>query len=152
MDSNWHVVNTYRFRKSTDPSTSQAYRFWSVVSYDKTHRVKATKDFEGLPPNNLILEFDYKLERIPVLYIDNEFKTTATGSSIVTPTQVSYVPTENVDTVSNTRIDSQATFQDPNAFQLNTMASRFGLPRALAKTILSMFALNCLPYPIFKLD
>ena len=53
-----------------------------------------------------------------MLYIDNEFKTTATGSSIVTPTQVSYVPTENVDTVSNTRIDSQATFPGSKRFSI----------------------------------
>lgn len=120
--TSWTVTGTAStptdFTSPTDPTTSQDYRFWTLVSYDKTHRVKATKDFRGLPPNNLILEFDYKLERVPVLYINNEFKTSATGSSIITPTQVNYVAPVNASTVSNTRVDSQATFPGSKRFSI----------------------------------
>lgn len=119
--TSWTVTGTgvvpTDFTRPTDPSTSLAYDSWAIVPYDASHRVKAVKTFEGFPPNNLILEFDYKLERVSTLYIDNAFQA-ATSSSIISPTAVTYVALSNIETTSNTRVDSPAAYPGSKRFSI----------------------------------
>ncbi|MDB9824228.1 alanine dehydrogenase [Flavobacteriaceae bacterium] len=47
------------------------YSNWAMISYAVEQKVEALKNFSDFPTNDLVLEFDYKLDRLPVLYIDN---------------------------------------------------------------------------------
>ncbi|MGB2086152.1 MAG: hypothetical protein ACPHUE_03455 [Flavobacteriaceae bacterium] len=96
-------------------TNAQSLNNWTIIPYHVTHQVEATKSFVDFPANNLILEFDYKLERVPVIYIENASIVSTSPSS---PTIVSYLDPEDTATTSNTRVDSPATYPGSKQFSI----------------------------------
>ena len=90
------------------------YNNWMIVPYSSSHKVEARKPFENFPRNNLILEFDYKLERQSVIYIDDA---SITGTSISSPTAVSYVAAADA-TADDLRIDSPIVYPGAKRFSI----------------------------------
>lgn len=119
--TSWTVTGTgatpLDFAAPTDASTSLPYSNWVIVPFDAVHKVKAVKTFEDFPGNNLILEFDYKLERVPTIYINDAYKA-STSSSIISPTAVTYVSHSAIGTTSNTRVDSPVTYSGTKRFSI----------------------------------
>ena len=90
------------------------YGNWVIVPFSSTHKVAARKSFEDFPRNNLVLEFDYKLERQPVIYID---AASITGTSLSSPTTVTYVSPQNA-TADDMRIDSPTIYPGAKRFSI----------------------------------
>lgn len=90
------------------------YGNWVIVPFSSTHKVAARKSFEDFPRNNLVLEFDYKLERQPVIYID---EASITGTSLSSPTTVTYVSPQNA-TADDMRIDSPTIYPGAKRFSI----------------------------------
>ena len=90
------------------------YRNWIIVPYASSHKVAARKAFEDFPRNNLVLEFDYKLERQSVIYIDDA---SITGTSLSSPTTVDYVSATDA-TSDDLRIDSPTVYPGAKRFSI----------------------------------
>ena len=90
------------------------YRNWIIVPYASSHKVAARKAFEDFPRNNLVLEFDYKLERQSVIYIDDA---SITGTSLSSPTTVGYVSATDA-TSDDLRIDSPTVYPGAKRFSI----------------------------------
>ena len=90
------------------------YGNWVIVPFSSTHKVAARKSFEDFPRNNLVLEFDYKLERQPVIYID---EASITGTSLSSPTTVTYVSPQDA-TADDMRIDSPTIYPGAKRFSI----------------------------------
>lgn len=80
------------------------YDNWAILSFTEKQLIEAHKNFSDFPTNDLVLEFDYKLERIPVIYIDTS---ALTGTAI---TEADYVAPADIGTISNTRVDSPVVY------------------------------------------
>lgn len=101
------------FTQPTDPEGNPNAN-WVTVPYTSTHKVAARKSFQDFPKNNLILEFDYKLERQSVIYIDDA---SITGTSLASPTTVSYVSSQDA-TADDMRIDSPIAYPGKKRFSI----------------------------------
>lgn len=90
----WRVDGTVSrlddFVAATD-NNGVPYGYWFNIPYTTTAKVSATKKFEDFPSNNLVLEFDYKLERVPTIYLPRPDSSTSTD--INSPTL--FVPNDN---------------------------------------------------------
>ena len=90
----WKVDGTYsRLTDFVAATTDEGvpYGYWFTIPYTTTSNVSATKKFEDFPRNNLVLEFDYKLERVPTIYLPRPDRNTSTD--INSPTL--FVPNDN---------------------------------------------------------
>ena len=98
----------------THPLDSEGlpYDNWATLSFAQNQLVKAYKNFADFPTNDLVLEFDYKLERIPVIYINN------TGLSGTSPLPATYVAPADIGTTSNTRVDSPVVYPREKRFSI----------------------------------
>jgi len=81
-----------------------AYDNWAMLSYEIGQMIEAYKNFSDFPTNDLVLEFDYKLERVPAVYVNN---TVLSGTS---PVPAVYVTPAETSVISNTRIESPYTY------------------------------------------
>lgn len=90
------------------------YDNWIIVPYNSFHKVVASKVFEDFPRNNLILEFDYKLEKQSVIYVDGA---SITGTSLASPTTVTYVSSQDA-TADDLRIDSPTVYPGAKRFSI----------------------------------
>lgn len=90
------------------------YQNWAIVPFSSAHAVAARKSFEDFPKNNLILEFDYKLERQSVIYVDGA---SITGTSLSSPTVVDYVNAVDA-TADDLRIDSPTVYPGAKRFSI----------------------------------
>lgn len=111
----WIVTGTGVSPSDFEPSRDNSgnpYDYWSVIPFSKAHRIIAEKTFENLPSNNLILEFDYKLERVPVIYLEGS---SISGYSSASPTTVTYVE-PMARTVSDTRVNSPLSYPGAKRF------------------------------------
>ena len=113
----WVVTGTGANPTDFEPkrdNSGNLYDFWSIIPFTKAHKIVAEKTFQGLPSNNLILEFDYKLERVPVIYLAGS---SITGTSALSPTTVSYVD-PMMSTASDTRVNSPLSYPGAKRFSL----------------------------------
>ncbi len=113
----WGVTGTGANPTDFEPkrdNSGNLYDFWSIIPFTKAHKIVAEKTFQGLPSNNLILEFDYKLERVPVIYLAGS---SITGTSALSPTTVSYVD-PMMSTASDTRVNSPLSYPGAKRFSL----------------------------------
>lgn len=90
------------------------YDNWVIVPYSSSHKVAARKSFEDFPKNNLVLEFDYKLERQSVIYID---EASITGTAMGSPTTVDYVTVTDA-TNDDLRIDTPTVYPGAKRFSI----------------------------------
>ena len=68
------------------------------------------------PTNDLVLEFDYKLDRLPVLYIDNS---ALSGTSLSSPDTAVYVAPADTAQISNTtRVESPVIYLGEKRFSI----------------------------------
>jgi len=102
---------------------------WIYVPHTIENEAKCVKSFTGFPSNNLNLEFEYKLERIPNLYLATNYQvsstsitvsgttetTTFTLSNLVSPTQ--YVEADSSPTP--TKFSSPTTYPGQRRLTLN---------------------------------
>lgn len=95
-------------------SSGNQYSNWSVIPYTKPSGFRAEKQFTGFPKNNLILEFDYKLERIPVFYIDGA---SLSGTSAASPSIAQYASAESA-TSSDVRIEPPLSYPGAKRFSI----------------------------------
>ena len=87
---------------------------WITVPFDVNHQTRAVKQFSSFPKNNLVLEFDYRLERIPVIYIDHNSFAPSTVSS---PALATYVAPLS-STASDVRVETPATYPGARRFYI----------------------------------
>ena len=90
----WKINGTSSRLTDFVPATTNEgvpYGYWFTIPYTTTGSVSATKIFEDFPSNNLVLEFDYKLERVPTIYLPRPSGTTSTD--VNSPTL--FVPIDN---------------------------------------------------------
>lgn len=113
----WSITGTDTvltdFTQPTD-AEGNPYSNWITVPYSSPHKVVARKSFEDFPRNNLILEFDYKLERQSVIYIDDA---SITGTSLASPSMISYVSSQDA-TADDLRIDSPIAYPGAKRFSI----------------------------------
>lgn len=102
---------------------------WIYVPHTIENEAKCVKSFTGFPSNNLNLEFEYKLERIPNLYLATNYQvsstsitvsgttetTTFTLSNLVSPTQ--YVEADSSPTP--TKFSPPTTYPSQRRLTLN---------------------------------
>lgn len=60
---------------------------WIYVPHTIENEAKCVKSFTGFPSNKLDLEFEYKLERIPELYIATNYQVSSTSITVSGTTQ-----------------------------------------------------------------
>jgi len=88
----------------------------AMLSYSVEQKVEALKNFSDFPTNDLVLEFDYKLERLPVLYIDNSI---LSGTSLTSPDSAEYVSPANTALITNTtRVESPVIYPGEKRFSI----------------------------------
>ena len=90
----WRVDGTVSRLEDFVPATDNngvPYGYWFTIPYTTSGSVSATKKFQDFPPNNLELAFDYKLERVPTIYLPRPDSSTSTD--INSPTL--FVPNDN---------------------------------------------------------
>ena len=117
--SSWTVSGTAAgttvFTHPVDQS-GLAYENWAMVSYDIEQMVEARKNFDNFPTNELVLEFDYKLDRIPVIFIDNS---SLSGTSLISPASAEYVSPANTGMITNTtRVESPSIYPGEKRFSI----------------------------------
>lgn len=117
--SSWTVSGTAAgttvFTHPVDQS-GLAYENWAMVSYDIEQMVEARKNFDNFPTNELVLEFDYKLDRLPVIFIDNS---SLSGTSLSSPASAEYVSPANTGVITNTtRVESPAIYPGEKRFSI----------------------------------
>jgi hypothetical protein len=92
------------------------YSNWAMISYAVEQKVEALKNFSNFPTNDLVLEFDYKLDRLPVLYIDNS---ALSGTSLSSPDTAVYVAPADTAQISNTtRVESPVIYPGEKRFSI----------------------------------
>ena len=92
------------------------YQNWAMVSYDIEQKVEARKNFANFPTNELVLEFDYKLDRLPFIFIDNS---SLSGTSLISPASAEYVSPANTGVITNTtRVESPAIYPGEKRFSI----------------------------------
>ena len=82
-------------------STGNTYESWVTIPYTSEHMVSADKNFENFPSNSLTLEFEYKIEKVPVMYIS---ASSITGTSISSPSDAVYIDPQSASS-SDTKIN-----------------------------------------------
>ncbi len=113
----WSITgSTTQLTDFTSPTDAEGnpYDNWIVVPYNSLHKVAASKVFEDFPRNNLILEFDYKLEKQSVIYVDHS---SIRGTSLSSPSIVSYVDVA-LATDDDLRIDSPSVYPGAKRFSI----------------------------------
>ena len=102
--TSWNVTGTSAvtsdFQYPVD-SAGKTYESWITIPYTSEHIVSADKNFENFPSNGLTLEFEYKIEKVPVMYIT---ESSITGTSISSPSDAAYVDPQSA-TSSDTKIN-----------------------------------------------
>ena len=102
--TSWNVTGTsavssdFQYPIDSDGNT---YESWITIPYTSEHTVSADKSFENFPSNSLTLEFEYKIEKVPIMYIT---ESSITGTSISSPSDAVYVDPESA-TSSDTKIN-----------------------------------------------
>ena len=92
------------------------YQNWAMVSYDIEQKVEARKNFANFPTNELLLEFDYKLDRLPFIFIDNS---SLSGTSLISPASAEYVSPANTGVITNTtRVESPSIYPGEKRFSI----------------------------------
>jgi len=75
------------YEPKTD-ADGNAVTSWIIVPYTVANQAECLKSFSSFPSNNLILEFDYNLEKIPVLYVASNYVVSRTTTIISSETTV----------------------------------------------------------------
>lgn len=106
----WTVTGTTApsdFEAKTDQE-GNTLASWIVVPHTVANEAECYKDFSGFPSNNLILEFEYKLEKIPELYVATSYSVSSTTTTIASGTSVT-------NTFTLTTLDNPITYVDATA-------------------------------------
>ena len=113
--TSWNVTGTSAvtsdFQYPVD-SSGNTYESWITIPYTSEHTVSADKNFENFPSNSLTLEFEYKIEKVPVIYIT---ESSITGTSISSPSNATYVDPQSA-TSSDTKIDISTIYPGTRRF------------------------------------
>ncbi|RPG61104.1 MAG: hypothetical protein CBD66_003965 [Flavobacteriaceae bacterium TMED206] len=113
--TSWNVTGTSAvtsdFQYPVD-SAGKTYESWITIPYTSEHIVSADKNFENFPSNGLTLEFEYKIEKVPVMYIT---ESSITGTSISSPSDAVYVDPLSA-TSSDTKINISSIYPGTRRF------------------------------------
>ena len=113
--TSWNVTGTSAvtsdFQYPID-SSGNTYESWTTIPYTSEHTVSADKNFENFPSNSLTLEFEYKIEKVPVIHIT---ESSITGTSISSPSDAVYVDPESA-TSSDTKINISSIYPGTRRF------------------------------------
>ncbi len=101
------------FDQPTD-AEGNPYGNWLIVPYSSPHKVEVSKSFEDFPKNNLVLEFDYKLERQSVIYVDED---SVTETALSSPSVAEYLPYDEA-TPEDLRIESPTVYPGAKRFSI----------------------------------
>lgn len=96
-------------------SSGNSVEDWITIPFEVTHQVRAEKQFSDFPKNNLVLEFDYRLERVPVFYIDHQ--SFDENSSLSSPSIATYIDPLS-STASDVRIETPSAFPGARRFYI----------------------------------
>ena len=95
-------------------SAGNTYESWVTIPYTSEHMVSADKNFENFPSNSLTLEFEYKIEKVPVMYIS---ASSITGTSISSPSDAVYIDPQSA-TSSDTKINISSIYPGTRRFMV----------------------------------
>lgn len=103
----WTSSSTTDFEPKTD-SDGDPIPSWIEIPYTVGNEALCVKDFSGFPSNKLVLEFEYKLEKVSNLYV-------ASSSSESSTTTGSTSATTMISTYTLTTLDDPITYVDATA-------------------------------------
>ena len=149
--TSWNVTGTSAvtsdFQYPID-SSGNTYESWITIPYTSEHSVSADKNFENFPSNSLTLEFEYKIEKVPVLYIT---ESSITGTSISSPSDAVYVDPQSA-TSSDTKINISSIYPGTRRFLIKYNGITMWVASSITDNIFKRAKINLPSLSTFNLN
>ena len=149
--TSWNVTGTSAvtsdFQYPVD-SAGNTYESWITIPYTSGHTVSADKNFENFPSNSLTLEFEYKIEKVPVMYIT---ESSITGTSISSPSDATYVDPQSA-TSSDTKINISTIYPGTRRFLIKYNGITMWVASSMTDNVFKQAKINLPSLSTFNLN
>ena len=149
--TSWNVTGTSSLSSDFEypvDSSGNIYDSWITIPYTSEHTVSADKNFENFPSNSLTLEFEYKIEKVPVMYIT---ESSITGTSISSPSDAVYVDPESA-TTSDTKINIPSIYPGTRRFLIKYNGITMWVASSMTDNVFKRAKIDLPSLPSFNLN